>query len=145
MFTFCHAKFLRNVELWSNRQHRITLTRAYWHNVAVERVVFGVHHQFTLTMEALSFSETSANIYQTTHCNIREDSHLHTRCCENLKSPWECLFAKSDLYLRNVIKTERYSDLIFYRFITQFNEDSTTRAYFPTGRCYSTHSFSVHA
>jgi hypothetical protein len=36
-------------------------------------------------MEAVSSSEMSANIYQTTRCYIPEDSHLHTRR-ENLKS-----------------------------------------------------------
>jgi hypothetical protein len=28
------------------------------------------------TMEAVSSSEMSVNIYQTTHCNIPKDSHL---------------------------------------------------------------------
>jgi hypothetical protein len=35
-------------------------------------------------MEAVSTSETSVNLYQTTRCNIPEDSHLHTRRRENL-------------------------------------------------------------
>jgi hypothetical protein len=38
-----------------------------------------------LMMEATSTSETSVNFYQTTRRNIAEDSHLHTRCRENLK------------------------------------------------------------
>jgi hypothetical protein len=33
-----------------------------------------------------SSSEMLANFYQTTQRNIPEDSHLHTRCRENLKS-----------------------------------------------------------
>jgi hypothetical protein len=37
-------------------------------------------------MDAASTSETSVNFYQTTRRNIPEDSHLHTRCRENLKS-----------------------------------------------------------
>jgi hypothetical protein len=37
-------------------------------------------------MEKVSFSETSVSIYQTTQCNIPEDSHLHTLHHENLKS-----------------------------------------------------------
>jgi hypothetical protein len=37
-------------------------------------------------MEAVSSSETSVNIYQTTRHNIPEDSHLHIRRRENLKS-----------------------------------------------------------
>jgi hypothetical protein len=37
-------------------------------------------------IEAASTSKTSVNFYQTTWRNIPEDSHLHTHCCENLKS-----------------------------------------------------------
>jgi hypothetical protein len=37
-------------------------------------------------MEAASTSETSVNFYQTTRRNNPEDSHLHTRRRENLKS-----------------------------------------------------------
>jgi hypothetical protein len=37
-------------------------------------------------MEDASTSETSVNFYQTTRRNIPEDSHLHTRSWENLKS-----------------------------------------------------------
>jgi hypothetical protein len=40
----------------------------------------------TLMVEAASTSETLLNVYQTTRCNIAEDSHLHTCCHENLKS-----------------------------------------------------------
>jgi hypothetical protein len=36
--------------------------------------------------EAVSISESSVNLYQTTRCNIPEDSHLHTGHRENLKS-----------------------------------------------------------
>jgi hypothetical protein len=37
-------------------------------------------------MEAASTSETSVNFYQTTRRNSPDDSHLHTRRRENLKS-----------------------------------------------------------
>jgi hypothetical protein len=37
-------------------------------------------------MGAASTSETLVNFYQTTWHNNPEDSHLHTCCCENLKS-----------------------------------------------------------
>jgi hypothetical protein len=41
----------------------------------------------TVIMEAASSSKTSVNFYhQTTLRNIPEDSHLHTRRRENLKS-----------------------------------------------------------
>jgi hypothetical protein len=39
-----------------------------------------------LTMKAVSTSETAVNSYQDTRRNIREDSHLHSRGRENLKS-----------------------------------------------------------
>jgi hypothetical protein len=42
-----------------------------------------------LMMEAASISETLENFYQTTRRNSPEDSHLHTRYCENLKSHLE--------------------------------------------------------
>jgi hypothetical protein len=42
-----------------------------------------------LMMKAASTSEMSANFYQTTRRNILEDSHLHTRRRENLKSHHE--------------------------------------------------------
>jgi hypothetical protein len=42
--------------------------------------------RFALMMEAISTSETLANLYETTRRNIPEDSHLHTRHRENLKS-----------------------------------------------------------
>jgi hypothetical protein len=35
----------------------------------------------TLTTEAVTSSETSVNIYQTTWCYIPEDSHLHAVAC----------------------------------------------------------------
>jgi hypothetical protein len=45
-----------------------------------------LHHQGALMMEAESTSETSANFFQTTRRYNPEDSHLHTRRGENLKS-----------------------------------------------------------
>jgi hypothetical protein len=43
-------------------------------------------HLIALMMEVASTSDTSVNFYQTTRCNISEDSHLHTCRCEKLKS-----------------------------------------------------------
>jgi hypothetical protein len=43
-------------------------------------------------MEAANTSETSVNFYQTTECNNPEDSHLHTRRHENLKSDIKYIF-----------------------------------------------------
>jgi hypothetical protein len=42
-----------------------------------------------LVMEAASTSETSVNLYQTARRNNPDDSHLHTRRRENLKSHLE--------------------------------------------------------
>jgi hypothetical protein len=42
--------------------------------------------KFFLMMETASTSETSANFHQTTRRNNPEDSNLHTRRRENLKS-----------------------------------------------------------
>jgi hypothetical protein len=39
-----------------------------------------------LMMEAVNTCETSTDFYQTTWRNIQEESHLHTRRRENLKS-----------------------------------------------------------
>jgi hypothetical protein len=39
-----------------------------------------------LMMEAVSTSETLVNFYQTIRHNVPEDSHLHIRRHENLKS-----------------------------------------------------------
>jgi hypothetical protein len=45
-----------------------------------------VYRLIALMMKAASTSEMSVNIYQTTRHNTSEESHLHTHCCENLKS-----------------------------------------------------------
>jgi hypothetical protein len=37
------------------------------------------------TMETERISETSVSFYQTTRCNMPEDSHFHTRRRENQK------------------------------------------------------------
>jgi hypothetical protein len=50
-------------------------------------------------MEAASTSETSANFYQTAQRNNPEDSHLHTRRRENLKSHFEFLMFEADIFL----------------------------------------------
>jgi hypothetical protein len=42
------------------------------------------HQGNAMMMKAVSTSEMSVNFYQITWCNIPDDSHLHTRHCENL-------------------------------------------------------------
>jgi hypothetical protein len=46
-------------------------------------------NKFALMMEAASTSETLVNFYQNIRRYNPEDSHLHTRRCENLKSQFE--------------------------------------------------------
>jgi hypothetical protein len=53
-----------------------------------------VYQRLALMMEAASTSETFVN-YQTTRRYNPEDSHLHSRRRENLKSTWH------DFYRRN--------------------------------------------
>jgi hypothetical protein len=50
-------------------------------------------HCQALMMAAASTSETSVNIFQTTRRNDPEDSHLHTRRRENLKSHPQSIFS----------------------------------------------------
>jgi hypothetical protein len=55
------------------------------------RGAYCLHHQgdkwlIALMMEAVSTSETSINVYQTTRRNVPEESRYQTRHCENLKS-----------------------------------------------------------
>jgi hypothetical protein len=61
------------------------LRRGVWYKFTDILEVFAASI-IALMMEAASTSETSVNFYQTTWCNIRKDSHLHTRRSENLKS-----------------------------------------------------------
>jgi hypothetical protein len=43
-----------------------------------------------VVMKVVQTSETLINLYQSTWRYNPEDSHLHTNCCENLKT-WMCL------------------------------------------------------
>jgi hypothetical protein len=56
-----------------------------------------------LMMEAVRTSETSVNFNQTTRCNNPDDSHLHTRRRENLKSQKETNLV---LAVSHVVKQE---------------------------------------
>jgi hypothetical protein len=62
---------------------------------------------WALLMEAVSTSETSVSMYQTARHNTPEDSHLHIRRRENLKSPkvFECSKSKHFIYLKQHIKS----------------------------------------
>jgi hypothetical protein len=65
-------------------------------------------------MEAVSSSEMSVSMYQTTRCNISDDSNLHTRSRENLKSHYDegvrwiiwqsfrLVFEQAETYVRRI-------------------------------------------
>jgi hypothetical protein len=58
-----------------------------WQKFAdVSDVLASSIREIALMMEAANTSETLVNFYQTTRRNNPEDSHLHTRSHENLKS-----------------------------------------------------------
>jgi membrane-bound lytic murein transglycosylase MltF len=60
---------------------------------ATNRLRYGTARaMIALMMEAVRSSETSVNFYQTTRRNIPEDSHLHTRRRENLKSHYYFIY-----------------------------------------------------
>jgi hypothetical protein len=92
-----------------------------------------------LMMETASTSETSVNLYQKTRRNNPEDSHLHIRCRENLKSHKNILTPNflnmfSDptplinlpKYSRDIFYQEMYAVIqftIYYRPLTQRPSD----------------------
>jgi hypothetical protein len=80
-------------------------------------------------MEAASTSATSVNFYQTTRRNNPEDSHLHTRRSENLKShtaKLTCPFAYAT-----------HSDLAFILTLNRGEAVSATRSGYSTAIKYS--------
>jgi hypothetical protein len=50
------------------------------------RGAYCLHHEGDSNSKAVSISKTPENLYNTTRRNNSEDSHLHTRRHENLKS-----------------------------------------------------------
>jgi hypothetical protein len=69
------ACYLSNTAICVVKLVRTTKVTVFW-DVAI----------IALMMEAAITSEMLVNFYQTTWCNSPEDSHLHTRRRENLKS-----------------------------------------------------------
>jgi hypothetical protein len=72
----------------------------------------------SLMIEAVSSSETSVNMHQTTWCYIPEDGHVHAHHCENLKS--------------RLGKIIWQSTTIFY---INFHTDALQQTVRPTNRC----------
>jgi hypothetical protein len=58
----------------------------------MKMAVFWVVGRFAMMMETASTSKTSVNVYQITRRNNPDDSHLHTRRSENLKSQNSILY-----------------------------------------------------
>jgi hypothetical protein len=58
--------------------------------------------------EAASPSEMSVNFYQTTWRNIPEDSHLHTRRCENNLFPSLSFFLLAQTLEHNTLLDDRF-------------------------------------
>jgi hypothetical protein len=81
-------KVLRKTTINVNHANRLTMT-VFWDVTQCGlvdtdrrfRVAYCLHHK----TDAVSSTETSVNIYQTTRCNVAEDSHLYTRRHENVK------------------------------------------------------------
>jgi hypothetical protein len=66
-------------------------------------------------MEAVCTSETSVNFHHSTRCNNPEDSHLHTRRRENVKSHLVNLYGEATLrYVRRfeALQTKKAKPLI---------------------------------
>jgi hypothetical protein len=93
-------------------------------------------------MEGAITSETSVNLYQTTMLNNPEDSYLHTRRLENLKSQsmmyvYECITLRSLMVVRSDSVHIRYEvELPFYVFFNDDDDDNNNNEwhYSPDGR-----------
>jgi uncharacterized protein YlaI len=66
----------------------------------MKMAIFCLHH-----METVSFSETSANIYQTAWCYMAKDSYLHVQLCWHSQpaKPFLCKQCSNRLFVRDQI------------------------------------------
>jgi hypothetical protein len=74
----------------------------------LEVLTASVIRAIVLMMEALNTSETLVNFYQNTRRNSPENSHLHTRHHDNLKSHMTSVFGmkvRSQTQLKGGMKT----------------------------------------
>jgi hypothetical protein len=62
---------------WIHLVQKLNIT-VFWDTASIRFIV--------LMMKTVSIFETSVNFLQTARRSIPEESHLHTRCLENLKS-----------------------------------------------------------
>jgi hypothetical protein len=85
LFSIQWEEMLRVVN-WKTCEQAKKIQRKVIQKVAVFWDVAPCKLAIALMLEAVSLSETSVNIYQTTWRNIPEDNHIHNRRCENLES-----------------------------------------------------------
>jgi hypothetical protein len=86
-----------------------------------------------LMMEAASTSETSVNVYQTTRPNNPEDSHLHTRRRENLKSHLLNLYEEATLRCFRRFEAFRIKKALLIALMME--AASTSVNFYQTTRC----------
>jgi hypothetical protein len=65
-----------------------------------------------LMMEAGSTSETSVIFYETARRDIPQDSHLHTRCRENMKSPTHVSFVTQLMFCHLSVCIGNYQETV---------------------------------
>jgi hypothetical protein len=101
---FCIASLIKN----NMKRHAVLKTAVLW-DVSQCSLVYT--DRFSLIMEAVSIYETSVNIYQNAKRNIPEESHIHIRHRENLKSHRHAMFLwrKMFLKIRNVVTSSGVS------------------------------------
>jgi hypothetical protein len=87
-----------------------------------------------LMIEAVSTSETSVNFYQTTRRNIPENSHLHTRRRENLKSQLQ------SVYLKERERETKYQ--VGFEVLTAVSMKTVN--FYQTTRCYNPEDSNLH-
>jgi hypothetical protein len=91
----------------------------------------------SLTLVTVSSSETTVSVYQTTGCNIPEDSHLHTSRRENLKSVMKTIIYLADyneVSVRWIVIIETQSSFFILAFNLQLHTEANTSIVRP-GRC----------
>jgi hypothetical protein len=79
-------------------------------------------------LEAANTSETSVNFYQTIRRNISEDSHLHTRRREKLKSHLQDCLIIPTLKLRSIMLTDSHLRLVLRSVVCSFTLTLRKRA-----------------
>jgi hypothetical protein len=88
-------------------------------------------------MEAARSSETLVNFYQTTQHYNPEDSHLHTNCCENLKS-----YLKQGEY--KLVRETKLKSVIWQRFVYIFDGDEKLKDVVGCFMCKQVCSYTGH-